>query len=79
MTGEGETGRDARLRRRLLELLGTQQLTRAELARALNVDIAEVERLLNVMRSEKIVELSGLERGGDFGIALPRWRLRKER
>ena len=77
MTGEGATQREAQLRRRLLELLATQQLTRAELARAVNADIAEVERLLNVMRTEELIELSGLERGGDFGIALPRWRLRK--
>lgn len=76
MTDEGVSEREADLRRRLLDLLASRPLTRAELARALNTEVAEVERILDSLRAEGLVELSGLERGGDFGIALPRWRLR---
>src|SRR5262249_39412569 len=68
--------RETQLRRRLLDLLVSRPLTRAEIARSLNADILEVERLLNALRDEDLIELSGLERGGDFGIAQPRWRLR---
>jgi CRP-like cAMP-binding protein len=76
LTDAGANQRETQLRRRLLDLLVSRPLTRAEIARALNADIVEVERLINALRDEDLIQLSGLERGGDFGIAQPRWGLR---
>jgi predicted ArsR family transcriptional regulator len=62
-------------RRRLLKLLQNGPLTRSELVTALDTDISQVELMLESLREQHLVAISGFGRSGEFGLTRPKWRL----
>jgi predicted ArsR family transcriptional regulator len=64
------------MRRRILEVLEHEGLTRTELAAALAAEVAEVEPVLNELRGEGAVEIVRLRRSpAEFGLTTPEWRV----